>query len=129
MRLLLDQGLPRDAAGLLRDNGHDAEHVGDLGFAQATDSDILRLAREQNRVVVTLDSDFHMLLAFESARQPSVVRVRQEGLRAEELIVVINEVLTRCAPALIEGAAVTVVGRNIRLRRLPFKTSESGPVP
>lgn len=41
MRFLLDQGLPRSAVGTLAERGIDAEHVGDLGMATATDEDIL----------------------------------------------------------------------------------------
>ena len=63
MRLLLDQGLPRSAADLLRKASHDAVHVGEVGAATAEDADLLQMAREQGRVVVTLDADFHALLA------------------------------------------------------------------
>ena len=35
MKLLLDQGLPRSAAALLRDTGIDAVHTGEIGYAVA----------------------------------------------------------------------------------------------
>jgi len=44
MKLLLDQGLPRSAALLLRAAGLDADHVGERGYATAADSAILALA-------------------------------------------------------------------------------------
>jgi predicted nuclease of predicted toxin-antitoxin system len=62
-RLLLDQGLPADAAGLFRELGYDCRHVSELGLQKASDEQILVLAAEQRRVVITLDSDFHALLA------------------------------------------------------------------
>lgn len=34
---------------------------------------------------MTLDADFHVLLALSGANSPSVVRIRIEGQRAEEL--------------------------------------------
>ena len=37
MKLLLDHGLPRSAAGLLRDAGMDAVHTGERGLATASD--------------------------------------------------------------------------------------------
>ena len=37
MKLLLDQGLPRSAASLLRDVGIDTLHFGEIGLAAATD--------------------------------------------------------------------------------------------
>jgi predicted nuclease of predicted toxin-antitoxin system len=47
------------------------------------DADILAYGRQELRVVVTLDADFHTLLALSGARSPSVVRIRIEGLRGE----------------------------------------------
>jgi hypothetical protein len=37
IRLVLDQGVPRDAAEILRDAGFDCVHVGELGLSQAAD--------------------------------------------------------------------------------------------
>ncbi len=67
MKLLLDQGLPRTAAELLRVAGFDTLHVGDVGYATATDAAILQLALGEQRIVVTLDADFHALLALSAA--------------------------------------------------------------
>jgi predicted nuclease of predicted toxin-antitoxin system len=64
MKLLLDHGLPRSAARLLREGGIDTLHVGEVGLAAATDNEILEKGRQEDRVVVTLDADFHSLLAF-----------------------------------------------------------------
>jgi predicted nuclease of predicted toxin-antitoxin system len=75
MKLLLDQGLPRSAAALLCQAGIDTVHVGDLGQSSADDSVILESGRDSNRVVVTLDADFHTLLALSGAATPSVIRI------------------------------------------------------
>lgn len=63
MRFLLDQGLPRSTIAHLASVGLDSEHAGDLGLALASDSTILEEGRRRDAVVVTLDSDFHALLA------------------------------------------------------------------
>lgn len=43
-RLILDQGMPRNATALLRDAGMVCEHVGELGLSRAEDTAILELA-------------------------------------------------------------------------------------
>ena len=63
MKLLLDQGLPRSAADALREVGIDAVHVGDIDMAAALDEQIIARAHAEGRVVVTLDADFHAILA------------------------------------------------------------------
>ncbi|OLP18701.1 hypothetical protein BST81_09270 [Leptolyngbya sp. 'hensonii'] len=81
MKLLLDQGLPLSAAALLRDANIDTIHVGEIGMSEAEDADIIQRARDEERVVVTLDADFHALLALDVATTPSVIRIRIERLR------------------------------------------------
>jgi len=42
MKLLLDQGLPRSAAALLRETGIDTLHVAEIGMSQAEDIEIIQ---------------------------------------------------------------------------------------
>jgi predicted nuclease of predicted toxin-antitoxin system len=128
MKLLLDQGLPRSTAKLLRESGVDAVHTGECGLSVASDDAILEAGRAQGRTVVTLDSDFHAILALAEARSPSVIRVRSEGLKAPEMARLISQVIELCFADLDEGAAVSVKPDGIRVRRLPMTgdlTSES----
>jgi predicted nuclease of predicted toxin-antitoxin system len=120
MKLLLDQGLPRSASVLLSNNGIDTIHVGDIGLSAAEDIDIIQKAKEEGRIVVTLDADFHSILALNNASSPSVIRIRIERLRAKALTELILNVINECQPELQQGAAVTVEPRKIRIRRLPF---------
>ena len=77
--------MPRSAAALLTAAGIDTVHVGDLGLSTAEDAAILQAGLEADRTVVTLDADFHALLAMSGAIAPSVIRIRIEGLRGEAL--------------------------------------------
>ena len=119
MKLLLDQGLPRTAATELATLGWDVVHVGEIGMAAATDKDILRRALAEQRALVTLDADFHAILALENASAPSVIRVRIEGLRGVDLAALIQRVVRVCEGDLVTGAMVTVDERGVRVRALP----------
>ena len=120
MILLLDQGLPRSTVRFLRDSGISAQHTGDIDLAKASDETILRHAREQGQIVVTLDADFHTHLALSGAAGPSVIRIRLEGLQGQELASLLRAVLDRCRDELSSGAMVAVTGSGIRIRRLPL---------
>lgn len=118
--LLLDQGLPRSTVRLLSNSGIDAVHVGDVGLAEADDATLLERARARGEIVVTLDADFHARLALSGAGTPSVIRIRIEGLRAEQLANLLVRVLERCGEDLKSGAMVTVTESGLRVRRLPL---------
>ncbi len=93
MRLVLDQGVPRDAAALLRSLGYDCMHVGEIGMSKAADDEILAFSLGRNAVVVTPDADFHAILAVSGAQGPSVIRMRLQGLGAPEVVEVVRKVL------------------------------------
>jgi predicted nuclease of predicted toxin-antitoxin system len=120
MKLLLDQGTPRSTSALLRKAGIDAVHTAEIRMAEADDEEILRSASADNLTIVTLDADFHALLALSSARKPSVIRIRIEGLNAEALSLLIQNVIEQCAGDLNKGAIVSVREHQIRVRRLPI---------
>ena len=115
----MDQGTPRTAAALLRAAGLDVVHTAEIGMATAADSEILHRAVERHSVVVTLDADFHSLLAVSQAVVPSVIRIRIEGLRAEEFSQLVQQVVSQCRADLESGVMVSVREHEMRIRRLP----------
>ena len=121
-RILLDQGLPRSAAAVLRESGWDVVHVGELGMSQSTDRTILNFALAQDRTVVTLDADFHTLLAVANESGPSVIRIRQEGLKGREVAALLLVIWSRIEAQIQRGAMVTVTEKTIRVRNLPLTT-------
>ncbi len=120
MKLLLDQGLPRSTAKHLAKAGIVAEHVGDLGMATASDNVILDAARQRQATVVTLDADFHQTLAATRATSPSVVRMRIEGLKGDQLAAILVKVIGTASTELAAGAVVSVSPARIRVRSLPI---------
>jgi predicted nuclease of predicted toxin-antitoxin system len=120
MKLLLDQGLPRSTAALLRDGGHPALHVGELGMAAAADGAIIDYAQSNGLSIVTLDADFHALIAAAGRAGPSVIRLRVEGLRAREAAALICRVVERIGDRLRSGIFVTATMDTIRVRSLPI---------
>ena len=117
--LLLDQSLPRSSAALLSEAGWDVIHVADIGMSRADDGDILRRALAEARVCVTLDADFHALLATRGEIGPSVIRIRKEGLDAIALAALLQRIWSGIEDVLEDGAMVTVTERSVRVRRLP----------
>jgi len=122
MKILLDQGLPLSTAERLRKIDYDAVHTGEVNLSTALDSEIIEFAVREKRIIVTLDSDFHAWIALESATAPTVIRIREEGLKAEAMSNLIHKVILQCNEELSRGALVSATTRQIRIRNLPIKT-------
>lgn len=121
MKLILDEGLPLRAASLMRDAGIEAVHVLEIGMGGAPDQAVLDKARLDGAVVVTLDADFHQILAATGADRPSVIRIRTEGLGDRQLAELLSNVMKRRGAELDAGAVVSVIGNRVRLRKLPIR--------
>ena len=121
MRLLLDQGLPRSACTLLRELGWVVDHVGELDMGQSADSEILAHARQIGALVITLDSDFHTILAFQKQATPSVLRFRIEGMKSARFVQTFIRAWGFIEHAANKGAAITITETQIRIRNLPFE--------
>jgi predicted nuclease of predicted toxin-antitoxin system len=122
VRFLVDENLPPRLAKLLAASGHDAVHVRDLAAASAPDSAIMALAADQDRVIVSADTDFGALLAQARATRPSVILVREiMSLHPAELASVILGQLEILEPHFRTGAIAAITATGIRVRALPLR--------
>ena len=120
MKVFLDQGLPYSTIKPLQTAGWDVIHTVDVGMERATDRAIIQYAREQGRFCVTLDSDFHSIIALENNDAPSVIRIRQEGLKGSAVAALLLKIYPMISEDLHAGALITVTDQAVRLRRLPI---------
>jgi predicted nuclease of predicted toxin-antitoxin system len=85
MRFLVDAQLPPALVQLLREHGHEAVHVTEIGPADTSDSDLWRYALEHDAAIITKDEDFADLVAT-GREAPPVVWVRIGNTRRAALL-------------------------------------------
>ena len=126
MKLLLDQGLPLSSKLLLRAPGMECVHVASINLSRSSDHEILETARREQFVIVTLDADFHSLLAVSGAVAPSVIRIRIEVLRAEPLAALVQKLIADHWDSLEKGALLTVGPGRTAVHYLPITRRARG---
>lgn len=122
MRFLLDECLSTRLGPLLTQAGHDVVHVNEEGMGGHLDEDVLRLARDSGRVLVSADTDFGGLLARQGSALPSLILFRQGNRTPEHQLATLLANVTAIADDVDAGAIVVFTNENIRVRRLPIHT-------
>lgn len=127
MKLLLDANLSPEVGRRLKEAGHDAIHVADIGLLTAADPQILQSAAKEERILLTADSDFGALLALGSLASPSVLLLRSaDHLRPNEQAELIAANLPQIAEDLEKGAIVSLTRDRLRVRELPIAGEHGG---
>jgi len=91
-----------------------------LGLSRSSDNDILEFAKREGYTVVTLDADFHSLLAYSAASVPSVIRIRTEGLKSVGLTNLLRQIAADYGPTHDRGAVLTVGPKRTAIHHLPI---------
>ena len=121
MKFLIDNALPPRLAELLVAVGHDAVHVRAYGMHAAADEVILARALEEDRIVVSADSDFSAILAAQEANRPSFILFREPNLLvARDYMNMLLPVLAMLEPELLGGCVAVFRKNRLRVRKLPF---------
>ncbi len=120
MRFLVDMNVSPKIAAVLRQEGHDAIHLSELGLGDADDVDVFARAAAESRIVVTFDLDFGEIVAASAARHTSVLLFRLRSMRFDNVRRRLAAALRGATEALAAGAVVIVDETRLRIRRLPI---------
>ncbi|MHC4167579.1 MAG: DUF5615 family PIN-like protein [Planctomycetota bacterium] len=76
MKFKIDENLPLEVAGLLRNAGYDAVTVSEQNLTGTSDANLGAVCQEEKRILVTLDNDFADIRTYPPAKSPGIMVMR-----------------------------------------------------
>jgi len=120
VKFLVDMALSPDLATWLRSRGHDAVHASELAMNRAADTEILSIALDGGRIVISADLDFPRLLALASAVGPGLILLGGGNYSESESLECVRRVLMSVAAEDLPKCIVVVDHKSVRRRWLPI---------
>ena len=116
MRFKLDENLPIDAAGLLAAAGHDAHTVLEEGLGGQPDPKRSEICRAEDRILVTLDTDFCNILNYPPEEHSGIIVIRTLDQSKSAVLGYIKSILSVISMETISGRLWIVQKDGIRSR-------------
>ncbi|MCD6220476.1 DUF5615 family PIN-like protein [Candidatus Calescamantes bacterium] len=120
IKFLADMPISIKTVQFLREKGYDIYHLREKNLQRLSDEGIIKLARRENRVILTADLDFSFLSFLSRKQFPSVIIFRLEDETSEHINALLSKYLPIIERQLISGAIVIFEESRVRIRKLPI---------
>ncbi len=114
LRFIVDVGVSNKVEKWLADQGFDVKNVRDID-PRISDHEIVKIASQENRMVITMDKDFGELVYRTSVVHTGVLLLRLEACSSEEKLNVIKRILEEHQDKMV-GKFCVYKDNNLRIR-------------
>ncbi|GAB4546595.1 MAG: hypothetical protein Fur002_21830 [Anaerolineales bacterium] len=117
LKVVVDEGLPRQAVRMLRERGYDAASVVELGWGGWKDPLLWIAIQKEERYLVTADKGFGDIRAYPPGKHFGVLLLRPDEDGIRPVIELLEKVLDAYKLDDLVSATTVATPRGIRMRR------------
>jgi len=116
VKFKVDENLPVEVRDQLRNAGHEAATVLDEGLGGRPDSDVADVCKSEERVLVTLDTDFGNIRAYPPEDFHGIIVIRAEDQSKPAILKFVSRIIAALGKDAV-GRTLWIVEENrIRVR-------------
>jgi len=116
-KFLLDENVPPGIGVFLQSLDFDVVHPKDSGMLGASDSQIMDLARQEERTLITFDKHFADLVHYPPGTHWGVIRIRIHPPLLSDVIRALDQFLKQFDMSTIQGTLIVLEKEGFRIRR------------
>jgi predicted nuclease of predicted toxin-antitoxin system len=118
-RFLIDENIPPAVARFLRNKGFDVKEVREAGIPGISDAEIMHLARQEERVLLTFDKHFSNILLYPLDSHYGVIRFRIHPPLLSDILRILDQFLQKFDLTMIRRTLIVLERDGFRVRRIP----------
>lgn len=116
LRFKVDENLPVEIATLLQQAGHNALTVMDQRLAGESDTNVAQICKAEDRILVTLDTDFTNIRMYPPQAYPGIMVLRLRQQDKLNILTVMSRLLPVLTGELLRNQLWIVNESRIRIR-------------
>ncbi len=116
-RFLCDENIFPSTKHILEILGNDVVDIKDTEFVGCSDKVVSKIARKENRIIITMDLDFANIYKFPPSIHPGIIVIRVRPAVPERVDKVMNLFLRKFAPNNMKNFLVILDEKGFRIRK------------
>lgn len=116
LKFKIDENLPTEIVDCLISAKYDAISVFDQGLVGANDSKIAEVCNKEERVIVTLDTDFMDIRTYPPDEYSAIIVIRVKNQSKRYIINVFTQMITLLKSEIIKNRLWIIEENRIRIR-------------
>ncbi|MCC7201432.1 MAG: DUF5615 family PIN-like protein [Nitrospirae bacterium] len=116
MKFLADENIFPKITAHLRDKGHDVKSLQEEGIFKSIDDEVMRMAKEEDRTVITFDKHFGNILKYPPGKTSGIIHIRIHPPLLEYILPSLDLLLNQYKSPSFSGKLIILERNGYRIR-------------